>query len=103
VDHREWKVITLMASAAGPCGFTVKCRARSGGHVDLAVLDISAGGCMVDQQGLSARQGERVLLTLPGLAAQPASVVWIEEGKAGIAFEHPLYDAVLNLLQQRRR
>jgi hypothetical protein len=62
---------------------------------ELAVLDISPGGCMVEFRGWSARSGERVLATLPGLAAQPAELVWIEDDRAGIAFEQPLHEAVL--------
>lgn len=79
----------------------VRCRARSGATADLEVLDISAGGCMVACRGWSARPGERVLATLPGLAAQPGELVWMEDGQAGIAFEAPLYEAVLAHLQAR--
>lgn len=73
----------------------VKCRARSGMTAELAVLDISAGGCMVEYRGWSARAGERVLATLPGLTSLPAELVWIEDNRAGIAFEQPLHEAVL--------
>ncbi len=79
----------------------IKCRAKSGMSAELEVLDLSEGGCMVVYQGWSARIGDRVLTTLPGLAAQPGELVWIEDGKAGIAFEQPLYGPVLTHLQQR--
>ena len=79
----------------------VKCRSKSGSISELEVLDLSEGGCMVVFRGCSARLGERVLATLPGLTAQPAELVWIEDGNAGIAFEQPLYGPVLSLLQQR--
>ncbi len=81
----------------------IKCRAKAGHSADLEVLDISAGGCMVSYNGWSARPGERVLATLPGLAAQPGELVWIEDNRAGIAFEQPLYDAVLDHLQAQMR
>ncbi len=55
---------------------------------------------MVLYQGWAARVGERVLATLPGLAAQPGELVWIEDGNAGIAFEQPLYGPVLSHLRQ---
>lgn len=76
-----------------------KVRAKTGGSIDLQVLDISAGGCMVDFHGSAARPGERVLVTLPGLSALPAELVWAEDGRAGIAFEAPLHEAVLARLK----
>lgn len=80
---------------------TVRCRSKSGQTADLAVLDISAGGCMVEYRGWSASPGERVLMTLPGLSSQPGELVWIEDGKAGIVLEQPLHDAVFGQLQAR--
>lgn len=77
----------------------VKVRAKTGGSIDLQVLDISAGGCMVDFHGSAARPGERVLVTLPGLSALPAELVWAEDGRAGIAFEAPLHETVLSRLE----
>lgn len=77
----------------------VKVRAKSGGSIDLQVLDISAGGCMVDFHGSAARPGERVLVTLPGLSALPGDLVWAEDGRAGIAFEAPLHETVLTRLE----
>lgn len=73
----------------------MKCRARSGRSADMNVLDISAGGAMVEYHGWSAQVGERVLATLPGLEPQPATLVWTEDQKAGIAFETPLHETVL--------
>jgi len=77
----------------------VKVRAKTGGSIDLQVLDISAGGCMVDFHGSAARPGERVLVTLPGLSALPAELVWAEDGRAGIALEAPLHETVLARLE----
>lgn len=37
-----------------------------------------------------------MLVTFPGLASQAGVLAWIEDGKAGIALEHPLYEAVLD-------
>jgi hypothetical protein len=55
---------------------------------------------MVDRQAFSAKPEDRVLIKLPGLSFQPATVVWIEGDKVGIAFEAPLYEAVLDHLTQ---
>lgn len=88
-----------MSKDDGSSGLVARCRARSGMTAELKVLDISAGGCMVEYRGWSAKQGDRVLVTLPGLASQPGELVWIEDDKAGIALEQPLYAAVLDGLQ----
>ncbi|GGD58316.1 hypothetical protein GRI62_01525 [Erythrobacter arachoides] len=77
----------------------LKCRSRRGASADLEVLDISIGGAMVESRGWSAEVGERVLVTLPGLSAQPAELVWMEDGRAGIAFEHPLHETVFDRLE----
>ena len=77
----------------------VKCRLKSGNSVDLEVVDISHGGCMVDRKRWNCDPGDRVLVKLPGLAFQPGDIVWVEDEHAGIAFEQPLYDAVLTHLR----
>ena len=78
---------------------TVKCRLKSGSTVDLDLLDVSAGGAMVDCKRWGMEAGDRVLVKLPGLAFQPGAVVWVEDEHAGIAFEQPLHEAVLVHLQ----
>lgn len=78
----------------------VQCRLRSGGHIELTVLDLSLCGCMIDRRGWSATPGDRVLVKLPDLASQPAEVLWVEGDKAGLTFEQPLHEVVLERLQQ---
>ena len=77
----------------------IKCRSRRGASADLEVLDISIGGAMVESRGWTAEVGERVLITLPGLSAQPAELVWKEDGRAGIAFEQTLHETVFDRLE----
>lgn len=76
----------------------VKCRFKAGNTVDLDVLDLSPGGCMVDMRNWGGAAGERVLVKLPGLSFQPASIVWVEDGRGGIAFEQVIHEAVLDHL-----
>lgn len=64
--------------------------------VELEVLDLSIGGAMVEARGWTAQPSDRVLVTLPGLSAQPAEVVWVEDGRSGIAFEQPLHETVFD-------
>jgi hypothetical protein len=83
--------------------FVARCRAANGSNYDLPVLDLSAGGCLVQLGFRAFKIGERVLVRLPGLAAVPGEVVWIEEKDAGIAFEAVLHDAVLEHLIAARQ
>ncbi len=74
----------------------IKCRTRRGMSADLEVLDISIGGAMVAAQGWTGRVGDRMLVTFPGLSAQPAEMIWIEDGRAGMVFEQPLHETVFD-------
>ena len=74
-------------------------RFSTGGAQELEVLDLSHGGCMIDRRRAMAEPGSRVLVKLPGLAYQPGEVVWVEDAHAGIAFEQPLHEAVLDHLR----
>ena len=77
-----------------------QCRLASGRHIELAVLDISLCGCMIDRRGWTPAPDERILMRLPGLSSQPATVTWVEGEKAGLTFEQALYEPVLAHLQQ---
>jgi len=74
----------------------IKCRSRRGMSADLEVLDISIGGAMVEAAGWTGKANDRLLVTLPGLSAQPAELIWIEDGRAGIVFEQPLHETVFD-------
>lgn len=90
----NWRVSDL------PEKLMAKCRFQNGSSADLEVLDLLFGGCMVDRKRAQADPGMRVLVKLPGLAFQPGEVVWVEDANAGIAFEQPLHEAVLEHLWQ---
>ena len=78
----------------------IKCRTRRGMSADLEVLDLSIGGAMVEARGWTAQVGDRILVTLPGLSAQPGELVWKEDGRAGIAFEQVLHETVFDRFEQ---
>ena len=73
---------------------TVRYRVRS--KMEMPVLDLAEGGCMLDSRGWGVKPDERVLVKLPGLAEVGAKVVWIEDQRAGVAFEEALYGPVLD-------
>ena len=56
---------------------------------------------MVASKGWTADLGERVLTTVRGIGVQASHLVWIEDGRAGIAFEQPLHTAVYDYLLAR--
>jgi len=78
----------------------LQCRYRSGMRLDLKILEVSAGGCMVESPGWSVRPDEGISVKLPGLGYQHATVVWIEDGRAGVAFEEPLYGPMLEHIER---
>jgi hypothetical protein len=77
------------------------CRSRTGSLMQLAVLDLSVSGCMVERRAWGAKPDDHILIKLPGLSYLPASVLWVEDDAAGIAFDQPIYEPVLAHLLQR--
>ena len=71
---------------------------RGSRRMKMPVLDISLGGCMVDSRAWSAKPGDELSIRLPTLGFQRASVVWIEDQRAGIAFDELLYEPTLEHL-----
>jgi len=76
-----------------------KIRLRSGGKLDLLVRDVSPIGFLVDRLGWNPQPDDRILAQLEGLGYQPATVVWVENEQAGIAFEQLLHEVVLERLK----
>ncbi|QFT76058.1 PilZ domain-containing protein [Erythrobacter sp. THAF29] len=74
-------------------------RYHSRAKMEMPVLDINVGGCMLDARGWSVKPNERVSVKLPGLAFVSAIVVWIEDQRAGLAFDEALYAPTLEHLQ----
>ena len=80
---------------------SVRYRVRS--KMEMAVLDIAEGGCMVDARSWSIREGELLSVKLPSLSWAAAKLVWIEDGRAGIAFDEMLYEPTLEHLNSLSR
>lgn len=79
-------------------GLSAVVRYRTRSKMTMPVLDISVGGCMVEARGWAAKPNERVSVQLPGLAFVGAIVVWIEDQRAGLAFDEVLYGPTLESL-----
>ena len=84
-----------------PDALMAKCRLHNRSVAELRVVDISLAGCMVERRAWTFKPGERVLVKLPNLEYQTASVVWCDDDHVGIAFENLLYEPVLNRLRKQ--
>lgn len=82
---------------------SARLRKSSGSHCEIAVLDVSLAGCLIERRGLSMQLDERVLIRLADLAFMPGRIVWIEEGEVGLVFETELYEPVLEHLKRAFR
>lgn len=68
---------------------------------NVAVLDLSLAGCMVDWQGWKLTEGQRVLVSFSSLSNVPSTVLWIEDNRVGLLFDDLLHEAVYEHLQSR--
>ena len=59
------------------------------------VVDLSTHGCGIEVAGHCER-GSRVWLKLPGLESWPSRIVWAEGNRAGLSFDRPLHQAVVD-------
>lgn len=78
-----------------------KVRNARGGVMEIPILDLSAAGCMIDSRGVGVYEGDRVLVKLEGLEFIPSNVVWVEDNKAGIAFERTIHESIYEHLSSR--
>jgi hypothetical protein len=86
--HRQRKPVKLPA----------KCRTQGGLRDTGRISDISAKGCCITTNGLFVRVGLKVVIRPEGLEGLMGEVRWIEGERAGIEFEHPLYEPVVDHL-----
>ena len=75
-----------------------KCRTQGGLRGSGRILDLSAQGCCVSTNGLFVRVGLKVVIRPEGLEGLTGTVRWIEGMRAGIEFDAPLYEPVVDHL-----
>jgi len=61
----------------------------------VTVVDLSTDGCGIEV-ACHCEPGSRVWLKLPGLESWPARIVWAEGDRAGLSFDRPLHQAVVD-------
>ena len=67
--------------------------------IAIAVVDLSVGGCGIEVD-IHLETDARVWLKLPGLESWPCRVVWCSDGRAGLGFDRPLHQAVVDRILQ---
>ena len=74
------------------------CRTQSGLRGSGRISDISAQGCCIATNGLFVRVGLKVVIRPEGLEGLTGTVRWINGERAGIEFDNPLYEPVVDHL-----
>jgi inactivated superfamily I helicase len=61
----------------------------------VTVVDLSTHGCGIELDS-HVEAGARVWIALPGLESWAARVIWAQPGRAGLAFDRPLHQGVVD-------
>jgi hypothetical protein len=61
----------------------------------VTVVDLSTHGCGIEVEA-HCEPGSRVWLKLPGLESWPSRIVWAEGNRAGLSFDRPLHQGVVD-------
>jgi hypothetical protein len=67
----------------------------------VTVFDLSTTGFRIETF-MGVRPAAKVWLSLPGLEAQQASVVWVRGDYVGCKFDHALHPAILEMIASSR-
>lgn len=68
----------------------------SGVPVDVALTDISVGGCRFKSDSAKLALGTRLQIYIAGSGPHHATIKWVSKGEVGITFTHPLTDEKLD-------
>lgn len=91
-DVRRSRRLTLAMPA--------RCRTLNGFGNDVVIRDISAHGCRIVAHGLGVRAGAKVVVRPVGLEGQCCTVRWVKGNEAGLEFDQPLYQPVVDHLHR---
>jgi hypothetical protein len=76
------------------------CRTQHGMRDNAYISDISPRGCRLATSTLAIRVGLRIVVRPQGLEGLGGVVRWIDGQDAGIEFDTPLYEPVVDHLSQ---
>ncbi|MEO0057002.1 MAG: hypothetical protein RIT17_439 [Pseudomonadota bacterium] len=88
----------IRGSLRVPTEAIASCRTSRGMQWDIALADLSEGGCRLDDPRGRLRLGEFVRLYLAGTGPHMAEVAWRQGDRVGIEFTRPLPARVFQLL-----
>ncbi|HEY0043421.1 MAG TPA: PilZ domain-containing protein [Allosphingosinicella sp.] len=71
--------------------FASRMRDSDSSGMDVAVIDLSAGGCRIAPAG-EMEIGQIFWLKLPGFEARHCHILWLRDAEAGCEFAQPLTD-----------
>ncbi len=83
-----------------PVQLVATCRTPSGLRDQGRIADISPQGCRLTTNSLALRIGAHVVIRPQGLEGIGGVVRWIDGQHAGIEFDTPLYEPVVDHLSQ---
>ncbi len=78
-----------------------RCKSRSGKSDDVIISDITAHGCSLTSRITRFKPGQPVLLRPESLELVCGTVRWASGIRAGIEFDKPIYEPVLDHLVRR--
>ena len=61
----------------------------------VSLYNLSSGGCMIETGSARAEKGARVVVVLSNKAQMEGQIVWRIDHNAGVKFDHPLHQAVV--------
>ena len=76
------------------------CRTQTGMRDSAEIFDISPHGCRLRTSALTMREGMRIVIRPQGLEGMTAVVRWVEGQVAGLEFDSPLYEPVVDHLSR---
>lgn len=79
---------------------TGSCRTARGMQWDIALADLSQGGCRIEDPHGRLRLGEFVRLFIAGTGPHMAEIAWRQGTRIGIEFTRPLPERVLKRLAE---
>ncbi|MDE8653096.1 PilZ domain-containing protein [Novosphingobium album (ex Liu et al. 2023)] len=84
-----------------PVVLAAQCRTQSGLRDSGEISDISREGCCIATRALLLRVGARVVIRPTGLEGLTGVVRWISGDRAGIEFDQPLYEPIVDHIALR--
>jgi len=81
-----------------PVVLSAQCRTASGMRDGGKITDITSNGCCVTTKSLFFQVGSRILIRPDGIEGLTGAIRWIEGMRAGVEFDNPIYDPVVEHL-----